>query len=47
MKGKGGVGGFREEREKDRGEEDGRRWDRLTWPTEAASNKGSHSWGID
>lgn len=41
------VGGFREEREKDRGEEYGGRWDRFTWHTEAVSNKGSHSWGID
>lgn len=47
VEGKGGVGGFREEREKDRGEEVGGRWDRFTWPAEAASNKGSHSWGID
>jgi len=27
-------------------EEVGGRWSRITWPGEARSSKGSHSWGI-
>ena len=28
-------------------EEVGGRWSRTTWPGEATSSKGSHSWGIE
>ena len=40
VEGKGGAGGFREER---KGKETEERWSRTTWPREATNNKGSHS----
>ena len=40
--GKRGIGGKKTE-----AEELEERWRRTTWPGEAASSKGSHSWGIE
>ena len=54
VEGKGGAGGFREERKgkgqlrrKMEEEEVEGSWSRTTWPGEATGSKGSHSWEIE
>lgn len=48
VEGKGGSRGLREGEERETEEEDLEgRWSRTTWPGEATSDKGSHSWRIN